>query len=394
MNDSPGGQALQPLPTDDLRLLVDSQAEIVELISTNASVEETMEALARQCDRTWPAMRTAVVVSQDHGDDSVITRESLEGALVRGLDEVSGATERWRDSETDLEPIHLRFGVTEKGKSVADGMHPQSDVASATAVPIARSDGSILGSIVLMSPDEGPLEVAELALLQRYARLARLSLEQHLNELYLQRLIAEERQWVAGVLHDDPIQAMTAVSLRVQRLARSAGPELAEMVAELQSSVGEAVDRMRRLLIDLHPPTLDDEGLVSAIDLYLTEVLEVLDVRCVLEAEIEDEPAMETASLAYRLITEALWNVAKHAGASHVSVHIDARGGAVDAVVIDDGVGFDVARARRRRAGHMGISACRELADRASGSWIVESEPAGGTTVRIHLPGAAAVLPS
>ncbi|NNF64147.1 MAG: hypothetical protein HKN07_07785 [Acidimicrobiia bacterium] len=392
MNESTESLALDPLPRNDLHLLIDSQAEIVELISTNASVEETMEAIVRQCDRTWTDSVAAVLVSQDHGEDSVTTRRPAPVGILSMLDEVRVATEAWRDLETDPEPIHPCIGTAAK-RDVTNRSDDRAGIAFATAVPIARKDGSILGSIVLLSPDETPLEVAELAMLERYARLARISLEQHVNELYLQRLIAEERKWVAGVLHDDPIQAMTAVSLRVQRLARHAGPDLADMVEELQVAVGAAVDRMRRLLIDLHPPTLDDEGLVSAIDLYLAEVLEPIDVNCFLEAAIEDEPTIETASLAYRLITEALWNVAKHAQASRVDVQIDSRSGAVDAVIIDDGIGFDVARARRRRAGHMGISACRELADRASGSWIVESAPAHGTTVRIHLPGPAAILP-
>ena len=151
---------------------------------------------------------------------------------------------------------------------------------------------------------------------------------------------------------------------------------------------------MRRLLIDLHPPTLDDEGLVSATDVYLVEVLEPLGITCELHDLVVDQPAIETASLAYRLISEALWNVGKHADATHVTVRIESIAGAVDATVIDDGVGFDSARYRRRRAGHMGISACRELADRASGSWTIESAPGRGTTVRIHLPGVGGVHPS
>lgn len=330
--------ALMKASSGKLPMLVDAQAEVVELIAGNATLETTLDAVVGACERIWP------------GSDAAVTLHPPERDAIRGSTEPPGA-------------------------------------ASGVVIPIGSREGPTLGELVLHTREETPLPEGELAILNRLAQLARIALEQHRSELHLQRLIAEERRWIAGVLHDDPIQAMTAVNLRIQRLARHADPDLAPTIAELQTAVAEAIDRMRRLLVDLHPPTLDDEGLEAAIDGYFAEVLEPTGIECALDSRVEDEPSLETASLAYRLIAEALWNTAKHADASTVTVRIVAVAGGVDASIVDDGVGFDVTRPFHRRAGHMGISACRELAERASGSWTVESAPDVGTTVHIQLPG-------
>lgn len=373
----------------DLRTLVDAQATIVEHITSRAPLEDTLVAIAGELEAAWGESDVGFLMT-DAGEDQAVTSVlDLPTALADALQTVTTASlTETMNADDPFSPFMVV--ASEKG-SVSTPLAralSASDAGTAWFLPVTPSDDATPCWMIVVVDDTSPLSLGERALLRRFAHLAHLAIDQHRAELQLQRLIADERRRLAGVIHDDPIQALTAVGLRIQRLARHVDGDVADQVAELHAAVGTAIERMRRLLIDLHPPTLDDDGLVSAIDVYLGEVLEPLGLTCSLVETVHEEPAPGTASLAYRLASEALWNVAKHAEAKRVEVAVVMDGGAVEISITDDGIGFDTAKARRRKAGHMGISACRELASRASGTWSVDSGPTG-TTVRIWLPGPA-----
>lgn len=373
----------------DLRTLVDAQASIIEFIASKAPLEDTLLAIAGELEDAWTEADVGFLMTDAGTDQNVTSVLDLPAAVSNALQDVAPATLVETMNADDLfAPFMLR--ATEdcpKWAPLTQGLSGCNAGAAWFLLVTAPDDETPCWMIVVVAA-ASPLSLGEQALLRRFAHLAHLAIDQHRAELQLQRLIADERRRLAGVIHDDPIQALTAVGLRIQRLARHVDGDVADQVAELHAAVGTAIERMRRLLIDLHPPTLDDEGLVSAIDVYLGEVLEPLGLTCSLVETVHEEPAPGTASLAYRLVSEALWNVAKHAEAKRVNVAVVMDGGAVEILITDDGIGFDTAKARRRKAGHMGISACRELANRASGTWSVDSGPTG-TTVRIWLPGPA-----
>ena len=376
----------------DLRTLVDAQAAIVEFIASRAPLDETLVAIAGEIETAWTQSDAGFLMTNEETDHNATTALDLPDLLSTALRDV---------------PSTVLIDTVNRGDPFApfmlSGNEPDKDWAELAPALAASGAGAAWFSLVTPPDDETPswlivvvadtkpLTDSEDALLRRFAHLARLAIDQHRAELQLQRLIADERRRLAGVIHDDPIQALTAVGLRIQRLARHVEGDIAEQVAGLHHAVGNAIERMRRLLIDLHPPTLDDDGLVSAIDVYLGEVIEPLGLECSLTDTVDEEPAFGTASLAYRLAAEALWNVAKHADASKVSVDVIIELGAVEITIIDNGIGFDTGTVQRRRAGHMGISACRELATRASGTWNVESQHGKGTAVRIALPGPAPI---
>lgn len=376
----------------DLRTLVDAQSSIVEFIASKAPLDETLLAVAGELEDAWPKSDAGFLMTDEETNVNITTALDLPARVSSALQAIP--TSVLLGSVDDSDP----FAPNRLSTVGADAHWEELKLALAEA-----HAGATWFSLVTAPDDETPcwlivvvadttaLTESEKTLLRRFAHLARLAIDQHRSELQLQRLIADERRRLAGVIHDDPIQALTAVGLRIQRLARHVEGDVADQVAELHSAVGTAIERMRRLLIDLHPPTLDDDGLVSAIDVYLGEVLEPLGLGCSLLDTVDEEPAPGTASLAYRLAAEALWNVAKHAKATKVVVVVTIEAGTVEIIITDDGVGFDTAKAARRRAGHMGISACRELANRASGTWGVESDQTVGTTVRIWLPGPAPI---
>lgn len=203
----------------------------------------------------------------------------------------------------------------------------------------------------------------------------------------LVRLQEEERRRIASDIHDDPVQAMTAVEMRLESFRRRVrDPDDVRTLERLSASVREAIARLRRLLVELRPPRLDREGLSSAIRSLLdrlqgdTGVAVKLDDRCTREIPVEARTVM------YRIAQEALANIRKHAGASQVRVVVAERKGGVALRVRDDGRGFDPARTPDDRAGHLGLVSMRERAELAGGRFRVTSAPDAGTTVDVWVP--------
>lgn len=200
------------------------------------------------------------------------------------------------------------------------------------------------------------------------------------------RLVAaaeEERQRIAGDIHDDSIQAMAAASIRLQLLRRRLTGDELEMLDNLGQTVDNAIERLRHLLFELRPPALDREGIGAALRLYIQQ--SGGDVEYRLDERISGEPSPETRVILYRLAQEALTNVRKHARASSASVVLDERDGGYRLRVTDDGVGFNVEDAGPV-PGHLGLAAMRERAELAGGWLRIESAVDAGTTVEFWLP--------
>jgi signal transduction histidine kinase len=197
-----------------------------------------------------------------------------------------------------------------------------------------------------------------------------------------------ESALMAGQLHDDQVQAMTLVSIRLQQVARRVGddPVLADAVAQAREATTRAIDRLRRMIFDLHSPVLDSEGLVAALEVYADETFDDT-VRTSVRGDtgpVDDA----TAGLAYRLAREAVFNAFKHASPSTVDVTVERRLGSLVVTVSDDGIGFERTPGElpEPTPGHLGIRHAADLADAAGGRWDVRTEPGAGTTVTIALP--------
>lgn len=198
----------------------------------------------------------------------------------------------------------------------------------------------------------------------------------------------DERRRLASGIHDDTIQAVLAASLRLQRLRRRLrdhDDEAVELVGEVQQDLEEAIGRLRRLVFELHPPTLDRDGLEAAMRLYLEETLAPAGIDWTLRTDGELPRDQVAAALAYRLFREAVLNVLRHSGARRVEVGLSGQDGEVEVVVADDGVGFDPP-GRQPAPGHLGLVASRQLCEAAGGRWKVDSAPGAGTRVRYAVP--------
>ncbi len=203
----------------------------------------------------------------------------------------------------------------------------------------------------------------------------------------LVRAQEEERARVAQDIHDDSIQIMTAAALRIEAARRRLGPgEEARVLERLEGTVNEAIRRLRRLLFELRPRALDQEGLAAALRLYLDRLGEETGMGWAVDNRLVEEPSPEVRTVLYRIAQEALTNVRKHARASRVEVLVEQRDGGLLLRVRDDGAGFRVGETTDAPHGHLGLTSMRERAEMAGGWLRVDSTPGLGTVVEAWVP--------
>jgi signal transduction histidine kinase len=194
-----------------------------------------------------------------------------------------------------------------------------------------------------------------------------------------------ERRRLARELHDETGQALTSIllGLRGIRAARTAD-EAEHAEAELRELVVQALQDVRSLAVELRPTALDDFGLVPALERLGETLSGRSGIAAVVEPNLGPERLPpETETTLYRLVQEALTNVVKHSAATHVSIVLTMRDGGVNALVEDNGSGFEPESVDNDSLGLVGM---RERVALLGGTLRVESSPGGGTTLSAYVP--------
>jgi signal transduction histidine kinase len=205
------------------------------------------------------------------------------------------------------------------------------------------------------------------------------------------RTAERERSRIAGELHDDTVQVLTAAGLRLDALAHAlerGGSEVdARSAAEIGDIVREAVERTRRLSFDLYPPQLDQGGLVPALTALAAQLESQTTINVTVSAQHHDRLPPDVERLAYRTIKELVTNAGKHSGATRVTVAVSCDDARVTGLVEDDGRGFDAAAVDDARKGfHIGLTTAADRIRLAGGRLDVSSAPDRGTSARFTLP--------
>ena len=211
--------------------------------------------------------------------------------------------------------------------------------------------------------------------------------EQRRNLLeHVVRASEDERRRIANDVHDDPVQKLVVVKMRLEML-KAEHPELTD-IDDAQTAVLSTIKSMRRMLFDLSPPVLDEEGIGPALRYFLEN--SSVPFGWSVEDMLATEPSTQTRLILYRTAQEALANARKHAKADTVRVRLEERDGGVWMEIEDDGVGFRPQEAAVAAPGHLGLAAMRERAEMASGWCTLRSLPGAGTNLQVWLPGSDA----
>lgn len=213
-----------------------------------------------------------------------------------------------------------------------------------------------------------------------------------LRQVMLHRIVCveeEERARVARELHDGLGQILTSVALYAKGIEEALEGEVAGQVALLRGLVEKALVSTRALARGLRPVELDDVALPAALERLIAEMKEAHGLRVDLEVSPAwASVAREVETAIYRVIQEALTNVARHARATWASVVVGRHGGRVVVIVEDDGEGFDrrALTAHGMRGEQLGLLGMHERAASIGAELTVDSEPGCGTLVRLEIP--------
>ncbi len=202
---------------------------------------------------------------------------------------------------------------------------------------------------------------------------------------HLETAREDERSRLARDLHDELGALLTSAKLDVARMRpvlKQSAPELLPLVAHLGEALNSGIALKRRIIEDLRPSTLSTLGLTPALQILCADFAERLGVPVLVDLhEVTLTPAAELT--AFRLVQEALTNVAKYARASKVWVTLVEEPGHMCITVHDDGVGFDPARDASGRHGLVGM---RYRVQAESGQLTVQSAPGLGTLITARVP--------
>lgn len=211
-----------------------------------------------------------------------------------------------------------------------------------------------------------------------------------LRERYIRGVIAaqeEERKRIARELHDSTSQSLTSLLVGLRNLEETRDQEiLRSRIEDIRRVVNHTLEEVHSLAWQLRPSVLDDLGLVAALEHYIADYQRRYDIRVDFVAQGIHERLLSTAETAvYRIVQEALTNVARHAQASNASVLIDTRNDMLRIIIEDDGVGFDPdqVRAEGRQFGLQGI---HERVQLFGGQVTIESGAGQGTSVYTQIP--------
>ena len=222
--------------------------------------------------------------------------------------------------------------------------------------------------------------------------------ERRRREILGSMLQAEEveRSRIATELHDDTVQVMAAALLALDRVSlvasRSGADDLASAVSMARATLEEATERARRLMFELRPAILHDQGLLRALHVLVAQIAREVGAEGTV-AGISRRYDLAVEELVYRCAQEALANVRKHARPRTIVVNFADDDAVLRIDVRDDGCGFDVESVRSRpdAALHFGLDTMIERIRAAGGEAAIDSEVGSGTTVSFTVPLAAPV---
>jgi signal transduction histidine kinase len=209
--------------------------------------------------------------------------------------------------------------------------------------------------------------------------------------------ISEERTRIAREIHDGLAQDLSYLILKAHTMqrqlekghSRQVQAELEELMAALRRDVRE----VRRTIHALRPLDLETLGFLPALEKFIDEFGNANEIQVRLQRSTDTarrstglSPKLQLAL--FRLIQESLNNIRKHAHATQVGIELDIDDRAARVTIRDNGQGFDPAHALQaaRERGSVGMISMRERAERAGGSFHLDTAPGQGTTIRVELP--------
>jgi PAS domain S-box-containing protein len=350
--------------------------------------------LSEQKRRHAEETRLQLAAIVDSSQDAIIAK-TLDAKIVswnRGAEQVYGYTAE----EAIGQPVSILLppGLEDEIPAIMERIR-RGEKVEHFETRRRRKDGALIDVSLAVSPIKTPdgETVGASAVARNITerkQAAELKQAEAVHRLLLERALSaqeEERRRIARELHDEAGQLLTSLLVGLRTLEDSR--KLADAKANgkrLREITAQAIDEVGRLARGLHPTVLDDHGLAVALSRYVTDYANTHKIAVDLVLREEDSrslPPLLQMGL-YRILQEALTNVARHSGAGAVSIRFERASSALKVLVTDKGRGFDT-KAVAVSSSRLGIQSMRERAAMLGGTLSFQSN-VKGTQILIQIP--------
>jgi signal transduction histidine kinase len=365
------------------------------------SLEASAQAVVQHLQQLLPCQRASITLPDFQSQQVVFfaaAEDEEAGEPLRGrripLDAFGNTAEMlelFRRGEVRLVPDLLDSVL----KSPAIDDLRAKGFRTSLSVPIIVQD-DLIGTLNLLAREPRAFTLDNLEIAREVANLLGVAMQHArlLNQLQssredLQSLSQQllkvqetERRHIARELHDEIGQVLTGLSLTLEMAARLPAKAAENHLREAQALVIDLMERVSNLSLELRPALLDDLGLVPTILWHLERYSSQTNVNAILKhSGLEGQRfAPEIETTVYRIVQEALTNVARYAGVAEVRVTLWFDQGVLGAQIEDQGMGFDP-EAAMAAGSSSGLTGMRERARLLGGKLTVESVPGAGTRV-------------
>ena len=377
---------------------LDVLSEIARIITSTLDLEEVYQQFAEAVKRLVDFDRASIdTIDHDAGTIKIAYLSRRTGSVLN-----QGETVRLEGTVSELASTTRRTQVVDDfaedtrfwaANASGDGLR------SMISMPLISND-RVIGTFNLMAQAPHSYGAWHREVLERLASQIAPAVE---NALLFEELKASrdrmgalsaqlvdaqesERRYLARELHNEIGQVLTGLRLTLETNSPRSGGVSGESLIMAQSLIEDLLQRVREMSLDLRPPMLDDMGLLPALMWYIDRYTSQTNIRVKFEHwGIEGRFKQDVETATFRIIQEALTNVARHADVREVAVEVKARGSRLAVGVEDNGTGFDP-ESKMRDMNAAGLAGMTERADMLGGHLTLRSTPGGGTRLDVELP--------
>jgi len=318
----------------------------------------------------------------------------------------------WRASlataDFSLENLAAR-GMSDNGPMSLRKFHHSQGFVSCFGLPLIARKVSV-GALFLLTRVDHKLTGDEVDYVETLTALAAMAIadarlywsnQQLTHDLFadedhIQTLIAslrnaqeEQARRIARMLHDESAQLLASVYIALDRTAKRVAPELKAQIGETKNLLDQIEARLRTLAHELYPTILDDLGLDASLKFLAAQIADRKEIAITIENQLRERLTAPKQLTLYRVVQEALNNVARHAQASQTHIRLIENDTSIYCSIRDNGAGFKPEPLAGRGApshSHLGLSGMRERVATVGGTLEILSTPGRGTEILIKIP--------
>ncbi|MDI6815663.1 MAG: GAF domain-containing sensor histidine kinase [Actinomycetota bacterium] len=360
--------------------------DVASMISSKFFLDDILESVVDQAKRIIKTDKTVL---------HLIDIDARKRALSRHMVAVRGRRSEhpeswWRTQIEDIAEEVIASGHERLISRAPEGVEGAGSWL--LCVPVKVKDRSV-GLLSAMNSYGRGFTENDIAALKILASFAAVAIE---NARLINRaqllLVADERNRIAKEMHDGLAQSLFSLVLNLQVCRKKIDDDplsVKEKMGEMQTVASQGMAELRRYIYDLRPKNLEDMGLIGAIGFHLEEInkLNGSSGRLRTYGKRRSLPPRAESAI-YRVVQEATNNIVKYANVDNFTVSLKYLEDRVELLIVDKGRGFDVASAlmAAEKRETFGLMSMRERIVEQGGELRIESDPDGGTVIRVSLP--------